>query len=122
MFMANICIHYKDRLDGGGSAYAKDYRAYLGNRGMPKQARTFEWCAGPGFIGFSLLGAGLTETLRISILKPSPPAGVQLRTMHWPRALTCTSPIISQTFLSPSNGTLLLAIRRGSRTTALVIH
>ena len=70
MFMANICIHYKDRLDGGGSAYAKDYRAYLGNRGMPKQARTFEWCAGPGFIGFSLLGAGLTETLCLADINP----------------------------------------------------
>src|SRR5437667_12662895 len=40
------------------------------NRRMPKQARTFEWCAGPGFIGFSLLGAGLTETLCLADINP----------------------------------------------------
>jgi methylase of polypeptide subunit release factors len=37
---------------------------------MPKQVRTFEWCAGPGFIGFSLLGAGLTETLCLADINP----------------------------------------------------
>lgn len=30
---------------------------------MPQQQRVFEWCAGPGFIGFSLLANGLAETL-----------------------------------------------------------
>jgi methylase of polypeptide subunit release factors len=30
---------------------------------MPKQARVFEWCAGPGFIGFSLLAHGFCDTL-----------------------------------------------------------
>ncbi|MGZ5855564.1 MAG: methyltransferase [Xanthobacteraceae bacterium] len=32
--------------------------------------RTFEWCAGPAFIGFSLLGAGLTETLCLGDINP----------------------------------------------------
>ena len=30
---------------------------------MPKQLRVFDWCAGPGFFGFSMLGNGLCETL-----------------------------------------------------------
>jgi 16S rRNA G1207 methylase RsmC len=33
---------------------------------MPKQRRAFEWCCGPGFIGFSMLGHGLCESLCLS--------------------------------------------------------
>lgn len=33
---------------------------------MPKQQRVFEWCAGPAFIGFSLLANGLCETLCVA--------------------------------------------------------
>jgi methylase of polypeptide subunit release factors len=32
-------------------------------RELEHPSRTFEWCAGPGFIGFSLLGHGLTDSL-----------------------------------------------------------
>ena len=53
-----IRVNYLHRLDGGGTAFGQDYIPYLPNRGMPRQARTIEWCAGPGFIGFSLLGCG----------------------------------------------------------------
>jgi methylase of polypeptide subunit release factors len=70
MSLAGICIHYTESVDGGGSNYAKSFVAYLCNRRMPKQARTFEWCAGAGFIGFSLLGAGLTETLCLADINP----------------------------------------------------
>jgi methylase of polypeptide subunit release factors len=65
-----IRIHYMEHLDGGGSTLARDFIFYLRNRGMPKQARTFEWCAGPGCIGFFLLGAGLTETLCLADINP----------------------------------------------------
>src|SRR5262249_5631636 len=70
MSLAGIRIHYMESLDGGGSNYAKNFVSYLYNRRMPKQARTFEWCAGPGFIGFSLLGASLTETLCLADINP----------------------------------------------------
>src|SRR5260370_15552524 len=65
-----IRVNYLHRLDGGGSAFGQDYIPYLRNRGMPCQARTFEWCAGPGFIGFSMLGCGLTETLCLADINP----------------------------------------------------
>jgi methylase of polypeptide subunit release factors len=38
---------------------------------MPKQERAFEWCCGPGFIGFSMLGNGLCETLCLSDINPA---------------------------------------------------
>jgi predicted RNA methylase len=74
--VAGIRVHYMDHLDGGGSTFwahstfGTGFVPYLRNRGMPKQARTFEWCAGPGFIGFSLLGADLTETLCLADINP----------------------------------------------------
>jgi hypothetical protein len=58
-----IRVHYKRHLDGGGSYFGQDFIPFLTGRAMPKQKRAFEWCAGPGFIGFSLLGHGLCETL-----------------------------------------------------------
>jgi len=63
-------VHYMDHLVGDGSTFGQGFLLYLLNRGMPKQARTFEWCAGPGFIGFSLLGADLTETLCLADINP----------------------------------------------------
>ena len=57
-------------LSATAAPLVKSFFDYLRNRGMPKQARTFEWCAGPGFIGFRLLGAGLTETLCLADINP----------------------------------------------------
>jgi len=37
---------------------------------MPAQGRAFEWCAGPGFIGFSLLGNGLCRSLCLADINP----------------------------------------------------
>lgn len=65
-----IRVHFKRYLDGGGSAFGQDYIPFLLDRGMPRQARVFEWCAGPAFIGFSLLGFGLCDTLCIADLNP----------------------------------------------------
>jgi tRNA1(Val) A37 N6-methylase TrmN6 len=61
--LAGIRVQYKKHLDGGGSTFGQDYVPLLRAWGVPEQARAFEWCAGPGFIGFSLLGDGLCETL-----------------------------------------------------------
>ncbi len=67
---ADVSVHYKSHLDGGGSSFGQEYIPFLKDRGMPRQARVFEWCAGPGFIGFSLLGFGLAETLCLADVNP----------------------------------------------------
>lgn len=59
----DIRVHYKKHLDGGGSSFGQGYITFLESRRVPKQPRVFEWCAGPAFIGFSLLAHGLCETL-----------------------------------------------------------
>jgi predicted RNA methylase len=63
-------VSYKRHLDGGGSTFGQEFIPVLRGRGMPKMQRTFEWCTGPGFIGFSLLAHGLTETLCLADVNP----------------------------------------------------
>ena len=66
----DVEVHYKRFLDGGGSLFGQDYIRFLRGRNMPRQQRVFEWCAGPGFIGFSLLAHGLCETLCLADVTP----------------------------------------------------
>jgi tRNA1(Val) A37 N6-methylase TrmN6 len=65
-----IRVHYKDHLDGGGRTSGLDYLPLFRDRGMPCQPRVFEWCAGPAFIGFALLGYGFCETLCVADVNP----------------------------------------------------
>lgn len=58
----NISVSYIDELVGGGEKYGQDYLRFLPHH-VGKVDRLFEWCAGPGFIGFSLLAHGLCDTL-----------------------------------------------------------
>jgi 16S rRNA G966 N2-methylase RsmD len=65
-----IRVHYKKHLDGGGTYFGQDFIPFFKTRGLPKQGRAFEWCAGPGFIGFSLMAHGFCETLCLSDINP----------------------------------------------------
>jgi 16S rRNA G966 N2-methylase RsmD len=67
---AGIGISYRAELDGGGTEFGQDFISFFKARGMPKQKRVFEWCSGPGFISFSLLGRGLCETLCLADINP----------------------------------------------------
>jgi methylase of polypeptide subunit release factors len=67
---ADVRVSYKRHLDGGGSTFGQDFLPLLRQRGMPKAQRAFEWCAGPGFIGFSLLAHGLCDTLCLADVNP----------------------------------------------------
>lgn len=65
-----IRVHFKRHLDGGGRSFGQDLVTFLELRQMPPQQRVFEWCAGPGFIGFSLLARGLAKTLCLADVNP----------------------------------------------------
>jgi methylase of polypeptide subunit release factors len=67
---AGVRVSHKPHLDGGGSTFGQDFVPLLRQRKMPKAQRAFEWCAGPGFIGFSLLAHGLCETLCLADVNP----------------------------------------------------
>ena len=67
----DIDVYYKRFLDGGGTGFGQDFVRLFGSRRMPRQARLFEWCAGPGFIGFSLLAHGFCDTLCLADINPA---------------------------------------------------
>ena len=48
-------VYYKEYIEVGGSTFGQQFIPFLKGRGMPKQKRLFEWCAGAGFVGFSAL-------------------------------------------------------------------
>jgi methylase of polypeptide subunit release factors len=67
--LSGIDVMYTPELDGGGAGYGQDYPRFVAEHLGP-QRRIFEWCAGPGFIGFSLLGRGLCDTLCLADVNP----------------------------------------------------
>lgn len=66
----DLRVSYKRRLDGGGSRFGQDYLRLLRERGAPVMPRVFEWCAGPAFIGFSLLAHGFAKSLCLADINP----------------------------------------------------
>jgi methylase of polypeptide subunit release factors len=67
---AGVEVYSQRHLDGGGSGFGQDYIRLFQKLGVPRQGRIFEWCAGPGFIGFSLLAHGFGETLCLADVNP----------------------------------------------------
>jgi hypothetical protein len=58
-------------LDGGGSRLAAPFVEFIESayRGR-KFRRAYEWCAGPGYIGFALLAAGICDELVLADINP----------------------------------------------------
>jgi hypothetical protein len=53
-----IDVFYTTDLAGGGDYFGQDYLS-TARRFVDKVDRLLEWCAGPGFIGFGLMGIGV---------------------------------------------------------------
>lgn len=73
-FMADkIEIQYNDEMDGGGTTFGQRYRHVLAELYPNKTFENcYEWCSGPGFIGFDLLSRNFCEKLYLSdIFKPA---------------------------------------------------
>lgn len=64
---SGIQVHYDSWMDGGGTWFGQDYIDIVKNR-YPNRIfkRCYEWCSGPGYIGFSILGAKLAQGLTLS--------------------------------------------------------
>jgi len=62
-----ISVIYNWETDGGGSLFKDDYVVAV-RRLHPDRVfnKCLEWCSGPGFIGYSLLGAGLVKHISFS--------------------------------------------------------
>lgn len=63
----NINVHFNDELDGGGTVFGQDYISVIRNISWRSPVgRVFEYCAGPGFIGFSILAHELCQSLCVA--------------------------------------------------------
>jgi 16S rRNA G966 N2-methylase RsmD len=63
----SIDVHYHARLDGGGTTFGQHYPRVI-NQIYPNRSfdSCFEWCSGPGFIGFDLLSRGYCQHLYLA--------------------------------------------------------
>lgn len=59
----DVCFQW--RLDGGGTVFAHEYVRLVAER-FGRVGHVFEFCSGPGFIGFALLAHGLCERLTLA--------------------------------------------------------
>ena len=75
-----IGIAYRQNENGGGMHFGQDYIDIICKR-YGKVQTIYEFCSGPGFIGFSLLGANLCDNLILSDIHG--PVGESIhRTIH----------------------------------------
>ena len=57
-------------LDGEGTTVGQDFCRVLLELGLQRCERIFEFCAGPGYIGYSLLANGFCEKLTLTDINP----------------------------------------------------
>jgi hypothetical protein len=65
-----VLVFDREDLDGGGSAFGQDYIRALREIGLTNSSRIFEFCAGPGYIGYSLLAHGFCRSLALADINP----------------------------------------------------
>jgi 16S rRNA G1207 methylase RsmC len=65
----DIVVSYQPILDGGGMDFGQEF-IWVVEKKFGRVGRLFEFCAGPGFIGFSLLAHGLCDRLTLADINP----------------------------------------------------
>jgi methylase of polypeptide subunit release factors len=65
----NIRVSFLPYLEGGGRNFGQEFIRVVKEK-FGKVEHVFEYCAGPGFIGFSLLAHGLCEKLTLADVNP----------------------------------------------------
>lgn len=64
-------VQYDSWMDGGGTWFGQEYVDIVRQRYQRRFQRAYEWCSGPGYIGFALLDHGLCESLCLSDVYPA---------------------------------------------------
>jgi hypothetical protein len=64
-----LTVCHAEELDGGGTAFGQQY-VYMVRNLFGQVGRVFEWCSGPGYIGYSLLANGLCDSLCLADVNP----------------------------------------------------
>jgi methylase of polypeptide subunit release factors len=82
----DVKVFYSHELDGGGTSFGRRYphviRKIYGNRHFE---RCFEWCSGPGFIGFELLSENICSNLFLADIYPPALAAINKTVINLPK-------------------------------------
>jgi Methyltransferase small domain len=65
-----LVVFDRDDLEGGGLTFGQDFNRTLLELGLGRCERLFEFCAGPAYIGYSLLANGFCERLTLADINP----------------------------------------------------
>lgn len=65
-----LVVFHRPELQGGGCTYGQNVPRILLEFGLKRCERLFEFCAGPGYIGYNLLANGFCERLVLSDINP----------------------------------------------------
>lgn len=88
----NLKVFYQPGMDGGGTWFGQEYISVIQQRYPGRVFKNcLEWCAGPGFIGYSILDHGLCEHL--SLVEIHTPTAQQAEKSKLDAANNCSSEV-----------------------------
>jgi predicted RNA methylase len=79
---AGIAVFDRPDLHKGGLSFGQDFPRVLNELGVRRCTRLFEYCAGPGYIGYSLLANGWCETMALADISPDAVAVARQTAAH----------------------------------------
>jgi hypothetical protein len=89
-----VLVFDRPDLDGGGSSFGQDYVRALREIGLTNCSRIFEFCSGPGYIGYSLLAHGFCRSLALADINPVAVQAARM-TADFNRLTDCVSVYLS---------------------------
>ena len=81
-YYGQIAVFDKPNHHMGGLAFGRDFPRVLNELGIGRRGRMFEFCAGPGYIGYSLLAAGWCESLVLADIDPDAVSTARFTAAH----------------------------------------
>ena len=81
-YYGQIAVFDKPNHHMGGLAFGRDFPRVLNELGIGRRERMFEFCAGPGYIGYSLLAAGWCESLVLADIDPDAVSTARFTAAH----------------------------------------
>jgi hypothetical protein len=81
-YYGEIAVFDKPEQHEGGLAFGRDFPRVLNELGIGRHGRMLEFCAGPGYIGYSLLAAGWCESLVLTDIDPDAVSTARFTAAH----------------------------------------
>lgn len=81
-----VDVYHDSDMEGGGTWFGQEYLTEIAARFPARRfRRCYEWCSGPGFIGFALLAHGVCDSLCLSdCYEPAIKQAIPLTQAHNP--------------------------------------